>query len=227
MNITYFGHACFYIELEGKSIIIDPFISPNDLAKSIDVDNIKIDYMFISHGHEDHVADAERIMKNNPDAVLVSNFEIASWFAGKGVKNYHPMNLGGEKTFDFGMVKSVNAVHSSVLPDGTYGGNPGGFVFKTQATTFYYAGDTALTMDMKLIPMSFNLDFAILPIGDNFTMGVSDALIASDFIDCNRIVGMHYDTFPYIVIDKNEAKERFNRANKELTLPEIGVPILL
>lgn len=222
MKFTYFGHSCFLLEVAGKRIIFDPFISPNELAKGVDIDAIRVDYMFISHGHEDHVADAERILKNNPDATVVSNFEIVSWFEGKGFKKVHPMNHGGKWKFDFGSVKYVNAVHSSVLPDGSYGGNPGGFIFETSEGTFYYAGDTALTMDMKLIPLSHKLDFAILPIGDNFTMGIEDAMLASDFIECEKVVGMHYDTFPYVAIDKSEAKQVFESGKKELILFEIG-----
>src|SRR5690606_10223835 len=179
------------------------------------------DYILLSHGHQDHVADAETIAKRT-DAPIISNFEIYSWYVEKGLKG-HPMNHGGSWKFDFGTVKYVYAVHSSVLPDGTYGGNPGGFVISNGKTTFYFAGDTALTMDMKLIPMTCpKLDFAILPIGDNFTMGIQDALIASDFIECNKIIGCHYDTFGYVKIDHAAAKKAFAGKGKELILPEIG-----
>lgn len=221
MKLTYFGHSCFLLEAKGKKILIDPFISPNELAKDIDVSSIDCDYLFISHGHEDHVADVETVLKNN-DCQVVSNFEIISWLQEKGHENVHPMNHGGKVDLDFGSVKYVNAIHSSVLPDGTYGGNPGGFVIQSGGVTLYYAGDTALTMDMKLIGEYQKPDVAILPIGDNFTMGIEDAIICSDFIKCDEVIGMHYDTFPPITIDHEEAKAKFNKAGKRLTLMEIG-----
>ncbi len=224
MKFTFYGHACFGLELGGKNILFDPFISPNEKAKSINVNELLADYILISHGHEDHVADVEVVAKRT-GAKLVSNFEIISWFENKGVENGHPMNHGGSWDFDFGNVKYVNAVHSSVMPDGAYGGNPGGFIIKSDEANFYYSGDTALHMDMKLIGEYEKLDFAVLPIGNNFTMGIDDALIASDFINCNKVIGVHYDTFGYIEIDHEEAKRKFAAKGKELILLEIGQAI--
>jgi len=221
MKITYYGHACFLAEIQGKKVLFDPFISPNELAQNVDVAAIEADYILVSHGHEDHVADAVSIAKRT-GAQVISNFEIIGWFAGQGVENGHPMNHGGTAQFDFGKVKYVNAVHSSVLPDGTYGGNPGGFLVYSDEGSFYFAGDTALTMDMKLIPMFGKVDLAILPIGDNFTMGVEDAIIACDFIACDKVMGVHYDTFPPIKIDHAAAKAKFEEKGKTLILMEIG-----
>lgn len=221
MNLTYYGHACFEVEIEGFKILFDPFISPNELAKNIDIKNINPDYILISHGHEDHIADAEKIAKQS-GATIVSNFEIVTWFSQKGIEKTHPMNHGGSWLFPFGKVKYVNAIHSSTLPDGSNGGVPGGFVVESKSSNFYFAGDTALTMDMKLIPMFTALDFAILPIGDNFTMGIEEAVIASNFICCDKIIGMHYDTFGYIKIDHEKAKEKFTHNDSELILLEIG-----
>ena len=133
MKITYLGHASLHLEINGKQIIVDPFISANELAREIDIDGLRADYILITHGHQDHVLDVERIAQNNPEALLVSNYEIVEWFGGKGV-NGHPLNHGGKKEFDFGTVKYVNAIHSSVLPDGSYGGNPGGFVISVKVT---------------------------------------------------------------------------------------------
>ena len=227
MNITYYGHACFGVETGGKNLLFDPFISPNELAKHIDIQRIKADYVFVSHGHEDHLADAAAITNRN-HATLVSNFEIAVWHNTKhGVKNFHPMNHGGHKTFDFGTVKYVVAIHSSTLPDGASGGNAGGFVIESQEGAFYFAGDTALTYDMKLIGESHPLKFAFLPIGDNFTMGIRDAVKAADFIQCKTIIGMHYDTFGFIKIHHQEAIKSFSDAGKKLILPEIGKTITL
>ena len=225
MDITYYGHASFGVHYHSCDLVFDPFITPNEIASAIDVSSIKANHILVSHGHEDHVADVETIAKNN-DATVVSNFEIVSWFEKKGVSG-HPMNFGGSWDFDFGKVKYVQAAHSSVLPDGSYGGNPGGFVVEIEGYTFYYAGDTALSYDMKLIGELHNLDFAFLPIGDNFTMGVDDAVRAADFIHCKKIIGMHYDTFGYIEIDHNQAKQTFAKAGIELTLMEIGQTINL
>ena len=221
MNITYYGHSCFGVEINGRRLLFDPFISPNELAGHIDIGAIPADYILISHGHEDHIADAEAIAKRT-GARVICNYEIHNWLGAKGVQNIHPMNIGGKVLLDFGHVKCVVAVHSSGLPDGSYGGNPMGFVVESSEGNFYYAGDTALTYDMKLIGDYRKIDFAFLPIGDNFTMGVDNAIIACDFINCDNIIGMHYDTFGYIKIDKQEAQAKFNRAGKKLTLLEIG-----
>ena len=221
MNITYYGHACFLVEINGAKILFDPFITPNENAKDIDISSIQADYIFVSHGHVDHVADVEAVAKNT-GATLVSNFEIVSWFQAKGVEKGHPMNHGGSWQFDFGKVKYVNAVHSSTLPDGSGGGNPGGFVVETPAGNLYFAGDTALTYDMKLIGEMHALDVALLPIGDNFTMGVDDAIMCSKFINCKNIIGMHYDTFGYIEINHEEAKSKFEAEDVALTLLKIG-----
>ncbi len=221
MKLTYYGHSTFGFTLKGKHILVDPFITPNEKAKDINIDNIKADYLLITHGHQDHVADAEAIAEKN-GAKVISNYEIVSWFGNKGIDG-HPLNHGGKAEFEFGTVKYVQAVHSSVLPDGTYGGNPGGFVIWNDDICFYIAGDTALTMDMKLIPLTCpELDFAILPIGDNFTMGYEEAAIACDYIECDKAVGCHYDTFGYIEIDHKAAQKAFEAKGKELILLPIG-----
>jgi len=225
MKITYLGHATLLVEINNKKILFDPFITGNELASDIDVETLKVDYVFVTHGHQDHVLDVEAILKNNPDATLVSNFEIISWFGEKGIQG-HPMNHGGKYSFDFGTAKYVNAIHSSVLPDGSNGGNPGGFVIYDESNCIYIAGDTALTKDMELIPLTCpKLDIAVLPIGDNFTMGYEDAAIASDFVGCDQVLGYHYDTFPPIKIDKTSAVEHFESKGKKLLLPGIGESI--
>ncbi len=222
MEITYLGQSSFQVKIGGKTLVFDPFISANELAADIDINALEADYILLTHGHEDHVLDAEAIAKRT-GATIISNFEIASWYEAKGIKA-HPLNHGGKWTFDFGTVKYVNAIHSSVLPDGTYGGNPGGFVINSGEETLYHAGDTALTMDMKLIPLtSPALSCAILPIGDNFTMNYEEALIASQFIQCDKIIACHYDTFGYIEVkDKDEVVKTFAEADKEIIFLEIG-----
>ncbi len=221
MKVTYYGHSCFGIETQGQHILFDPFITPNPLASAIDISNIKANYILVSHGHQDHVADVKSIAQNT-DSLVISNFEIINWFGSKGVAKLHPMSIGGQKKLDFGKIKYVNAIHASSMPDGTYGGSPGGFVVDCEEKKFYFAGDTALTYDMKLLKEFHQLNFAFLPIGDNFTMGVDDAILAADFIGCTKIIGMHYDTFPYIEIDKEEALEKFQKAGLELILFVIG-----
>lgn len=224
MNITYYGHSCFGVEINGKHLLFDPFITPNEMAKQIDATTVKADYILISHGHEDHIADAVSIAKRT-GATVICNWEISVWLGKQGVETIHPMNTGGKAKFDFGNVKCVMAVHSSSLPDGSNGGNPMGFVVESSEGNFYYAGDTALTYDMKLIGEYRSIDFAFLPIGDNFTMGVDNAIIASEFINCKKIIGMHYDTFGYIKIDKEAAVTKFNHSGKQLTLMYIGETI--
>ncbi len=227
MKLTYYGHACFSVFVGGKTLLFDPFIKYNELAKNVDINSIAADYILLSHGHQDHVADALEIAQRT-GATIVSNFEVGEWFQSKGAKNVHPMNHGGKWKFDFGTVKMVAAVHSSGMPDGSYGGNPAGFVIETAEGSFYYAGDTALTMDMQLIPMTGGkLKFTVLPIGDNFTMGVDDAIIASDFVQCNSVVGVHYDTFGFIKINHEEAIKKFKNKGKELLLLSIGQTIEL
>lgn len=225
MKITFYGHACIGIEVSGKNILVDPFISGNPLASHIDINTLKADYILVTHAHQDHVLDVEAIAKRT-GAVVVSNYEIASHFGNKGL-NYHPMNHGGSWTFDFGTVKYVIAHHTSSFADGTYGGNPGGFVIEGEHKNIYIAGDTALTMDMKLIPMRTKLDLAVLPIGSNFTMDVNDAIVASDFLECDKILGYHYDTFGFIKINHEEAIKKFFDKGKDLMLLEIGSSIEL
>ncbi|MCK5856258.1 MAG: metal-dependent hydrolase [Bacteroidales bacterium] len=226
MKITNYGHACWLIEVVGKKLLFDPFISPNELASHIDVNSIDADYILITHGHEDHVADVESIARRT-GAKLISNFEIINWFAAKGIDNGHPMNIGGKWDFDFGTVTYFTAQHSSVMPDGASGGNPGSFLVQTKEGNFYHAGDTGLMMDMQLIPSLMKLDFALLPIGDNFTMGINEAVIASEFIACDNIIAMHYDTFGYIVVDKKIAKEAFENKDKKLTFVKLGETITI
>jgi L-ascorbate metabolism protein UlaG (beta-lactamase superfamily) len=224
MKLTFYGHASFSVEAGGKTILFDPFITPNPLAKNIDTRRIQADYIFLSHAHGDHVADVVAIARRT-GATCVACAEIAHWLENQGLEKVHGMNHGGPIKFDFGTARGVNAIHSSSLPDGSYGGNPMGFVFKTDTANFYYSGDTALTLDMRLIPMWAKLDFAVLPIGGNFTMDVADAIKAADFVQCNTIIGVHYNTFPPITIDTEKAKASFTGAGKTLLLPGIGETI--
>lgn len=221
MKITFYGHACFGLETQGKHILFDPFISPNPKAAHIDIEQIKADYILLTHAHGDHIQDVEAIAKRC-DSTIISNYEVSVHFGNKGFKN-HPMNHGGQVDFDFGTLKVVSAVHSSSFPDGSYGGEPVGFVLWNDEGCLYNAGDTALSMDMKLIPMTCPaVDLAVLPIGDNFTMGYKDAAIAAEFVEAQKVLGMHYDTFGFIEIDHAAAKKAFEDKGKALILLPIG-----
>ena len=225
MKITFLGHASLQIKIGQSTILVDPFISGNPKAEAIDISTLEADYILVTHAHQDHILDVESIAKRT-GASMISNFEIVTYYQNLGIEG-HPMNHGGSWDFEFGKVKYVNAIHTSSFPDGTYGGQPGGFVIEGEHKTIYIAGDTALTYDMKLIPLSTKLDLAILPIGDNFTMGIDDAIVASDFIECDKILGYHYDTFGYIEIDHEAAKRKFFEKDKDLMLLEIGENLVL
>ena len=220
MKFTFYGHACFAVEVSGKKLLFDPFITGNELAKEIDINIIEADYILVSHGHGDHVGDLMAIAQRT-GATVISNVEITDWVAKQGHEKVHPMNFGSRE-FDFGKVHFVPAQHSSGLPDGSYGGNPAGFVVKSEEINFYYSGDTCVMMDMQLIPWYAPIDVAILPIGGNFTMDAEEAVIASDFVQCDRVIGIHFDTFGYIKIDHEKATAIFEKVDKELILPKIG-----
>jgi L-ascorbate metabolism protein UlaG (beta-lactamase superfamily) len=224
MKLTYFGHSCFLVELGGKKILFDPFITPNDRAREIDINSIEAHFILLSHGHIDHIADCIAIASRT-GAQVVCNWEISEWLNKKGIPNTHSMNTGGKWNFEFGTVKCVNAVHSSGLPDGSYGGNPMGFLITSPGKNFYYSGDTALTMDMQLIARWTQLDFAVLPIGDNYTMDFMDAIGAAQMVNAATVLGVHYDTFPSIKINHQQVKQAFTAEGITLHLPAIGESI--
>ncbi len=224
MKFTYYGHSAFLIEVCNKKLLFDPFITYNPLATEFDINKIEADYIFISHGHGDHIGDTVSIAKRT-GATCVACAEIAGWLEKQGIEKVWPMNHGGPIHLDFGTVRGVNAIHSSSLPDGTYAGNPLGFVFTTSEGDFYYSGDTALTLDMQLIPLWATLKFSILPVGGNFTMDIADAIRASDFIKCNTVIGVHFDTFGFIKIDHEKSFANFINAGKKLLLPIVGKTI--
>ncbi len=226
MKFTYLGHACFAIEINGITIIVDPFITPNPLAAHIDITQLKADYIFVSHGHEDHIADCVALAKQT-NATVISNWEICNWLNAQGVEKTHPMNTGGEWQFEFGQIKCVAAQHSSSLPDGSYGGNPMGAIFSSTEGNYYYTGDTALSVEMQLIKNFSSIDTVILPIGNNFTMGIADAIACAKMIQCSKAIGVHYNTFGYIVINKETALKNFETNDIQLLLPAIGETIIV
>jgi L-ascorbate metabolism protein UlaG (beta-lactamase superfamily) len=224
MKLTYYGQSCFSVVVNGKNILFDPFITGNELARHINIAEIDADYILVSHGHADHIADCITIAQGT-GAIVVCSWEIHEWLNKEGVKNTHPMNTGGSWNFGDFKMKCVVAQHSSSLPDGSYAGNPIGFIVFSNKGNFYYSGDTALTLDMQLIPNWVKLNFAVLPIGDNFTMGAEDAAQAAVMIKCKDIVGVHYDTFGFIKIDHEKARQAFRSAGCRLHLVKIGETI--
>ena len=224
MKFTYYGHSTFSVATNGKKLLFDPFITQNELASHIEIGNIEADYILVSHGHADHIADCIALAELT-GAKVICSWEVYEWLSRKGLKNIHPMNTGGSWDFSDFKVKCTVAQHSSGLPDGSYGGNPMGFIIYSSEGNFYYSGDTALTLDMQLIPKWVKLNFAVLPIGDNFTMGYADAIEAAKMIDCKNVVGVHYDTFGFIKIDHAKAIKSFEEAGCKLHLPKIGETI--
>jgi L-ascorbate metabolism protein UlaG (beta-lactamase superfamily) len=197
VTITYHGHSCFSIQTGAANLLIDPFLSGNAHA-DVKPGDVNPDYILISHAHGDHVGDALPIAKRT-GALIISNFEIANYLAERGART-HGMHIGGARQFDFGKVKLTIAHHGSSFPDGSYGGNPCGFLLWLEGKVLYFAGDTALFYDMTLYGVE-GIDVAMLPIGDNFTMGPEDAVKAVEFLQPRTAILMHYDTFDLIAQD--------------------------
>ena len=225
MKYTFYGQSSLLLEADGKKFLFDPFIASNPQASAIDPKSIEADYILVSHGHGDHVADLVSMGKQT-GALIIATPEVAGWAQKQGLTNISGMNYGVGK-FDFGKLRMVWATHSSSMPDGSYGGNPAGFVLELEGKVIYFAGDTSLNYDMKLLADLYKVDYAILPIGGHYTMDVDDAIIASNFINCDKIIGVHYNTFPAIEIDMEEAQAKFAREKKTLLLPAIGETIEL
>jgi L-ascorbate metabolism protein UlaG (beta-lactamase superfamily) len=227
MKFTYYGHSCFAVEIRGKKVLFDPFITYNELAKGkVSAEEVEADYILVSHAHQDHIADLVPIAKRT-GAKVVASYEITEWLGKQGIENVHPMNTGGKWSFNEFSLKCVVAHHSSSFPDGSYGGNPLGFIIYSEEGNFYYSGDTALTLDMQLIAGWVKLNFAVLPIGDNFTMDAADALKCSEMIGCREIIGVHYDTFGYIKINHEQVKQEFQDGGANLRLLNIGETVTL
>jgi len=198
VNVTWYSHACILIEADRAKLLIDPFLEGNPLAP-VQADQVQADFILVSHGHGDHLGDTVRIAKRT-GATVISNFEIQNWLAKQGVEKTHPQHIGGGFDYPWGRVKLTIAHHGSALPDGSYGGNPCGFLLYIQGKKIYHACDTGLFYDMKLIGEE-GIDLAILPIGDNFTMGPADGLRAVKLIEPRRVIPIHYNTFDVIKQD--------------------------
>lgn len=206
LSLTWHGHATFSLNINGTHIVIDPFFAGNNPVAEVSVDAVAADYILITHGHGDHIADAIPLAQRT-GATVIANFEIIGWLSGKGVANTHAQHIGGGFNHPFGRVKMTPALHGSGLPDGSYGGMPGGFLITVGGKNIYIAGDTALYSDMSLIG-EHGIDLAVLPIGDNFTMGPDDALRAVKLLQPARVVPCHYGTWPVIDVDAEAWGER-------------------
>lgn len=205
-KVTWYGHAALGLETDGHKLIVDPYLSDNPAA-SISPEVVDVDFILISHGHDDHVGDSVDIAKRT-GAMVISNDEIAHWFERQGVEKTHGQHLGGGYKHPFGYLKLTFAIHGSALPDGSNGGNPCGFLLTTgDGKKIYLAQDTGLFGDMKLIGEE-GLDLAVLPIGDNYTMGPDDALRAVKLLEPKVVIPIHYNTFDLLKQDENAWAER-------------------
>jgi L-ascorbate metabolism protein UlaG (beta-lactamase superfamily) len=225
MECTYYGHSTFLVKTENHSLLFDPFIAQNPLASHIDSDAINPDYILISHAHGDHCADVERVAKHT-GATIIANFEIVNHFSAKGIEGF-AMNSGGSHEFPFGKVTMTHAYHSSSFPDGSYGGNPNGFIIQSEDRSIFYSGDTSLTSDFILLGERYNIDLAILPIGNVFTMDYIDAERACRMLKAKKLMGVHFDTFPPIKIDHDTVHAYMNMKGQDFILPTIGETLSL
>ena len=228
LTVTWLGHATWKINADGVQIVVDPYLKPNNPSASAVVADLAPQFILVTHGHGDHTADLGALAKAS-GAQVVCNFESGEWLNAQGVSNVHSMNHGGAFTFPFGRVKMTIAHHSSVLPDGTYAGNPGGFLINfNDGHDVYIAGDTALTYDMRLIGEVGGVDLAILPVGDNYTMGPDDALLAAQFVKAKHVLPCHYNTFPWIEIDVAQFARRLQRETGiDCTVLEVDATLTL
>jgi L-ascorbate metabolism protein UlaG (beta-lactamase superfamily) len=209
-KITWYGHAALGLETVGYKILIDPYFTGNPAA-SVSAKAVAADYILISHGHGDHVGDAVAIAKRT-GALVISNFEIASWLEKQGVQKTHGQHIGGGYQHPFGYLKLTQALHGSALPDGSNGGNPAGFLLTTnEGEKVYLAGDTGLFGDMQLIGQE-GLDLAVIPIGDNYTMGPDDALKAVELLQPGHVIPIHYNTWDLIAQDAVKWAERVQKS---------------
>jgi L-ascorbate metabolism protein UlaG (beta-lactamase superfamily) len=226
MKLTFFGHSAFQIETAGATILVDPFITDNPLATNvISEGDLSPDAILLTHAHGDHFGDTPAIAERS-GAVVVANYEITQYLTKHhGHENVQPMNTGGAWSFDWGRVTQTWARHSSSFPDGTYGGNPGGFIIESEGKCIYAAGDTSPFEEMKWIGQDFSIDLALLPIGDCFTMGLRESVRAASLLNAARFMPIHYNTFPLIEVDTDEWKDMMAESGHEIVVLSPGESI--
>lgn len=224
MKLTYFGHSAFQIETDDRTLLFDPFINDNPHAQGVvTADELEPDVLLLTHAHGDHWGDTPEILENNPDTLVIANFEIVQYVQQElGHENVQPMNTGGAWEFDWGIVTQTYARHSSSFPDGTYGGNPNGFILEIDGQTIYNTGDTCPFAEMEWIGDEYEIDVALMPIGDCFTMGPYDAVRAADLIQPDLSIPLHYDTFPYIEVEMEDWTEAMDEAGFETLVLDAG-----
>ena len=222
VKLTYYSHAAWRIDTNGYVILIDPFLNDNPTSP-VKAGEVTADYIIITHAHGDHIGDAIPIAKEN-NATIITNFEIANWCDAQGVQS-HPLHIGGSAKFPFGVVKLTQAFHGSSFPDGSYGGMPAGVLIMVEGKTIYHSGDTGLFGDMKLIAELNPIDVALLPIGDNFTMGISDAVKAVEFLKPKIVIPMHYKTFDIIDVDPQVFTELIKKTGVDAQVIDYGKSI--
>ncbi len=221
LKLRYHGHDCWEFDDGSHRVLIDPFLSGNPLADVLPEHFTKLDAILVTHGHGDHVGDAAAIAKKS-GALIVSNYEIVNFLGAQGC-NGHPMHIGGGHQFPFGHVKLTIAHHGSTGPNGEALGNPVGVILTMGRKKVYHAGDTGLFMDMQLIGEAWGpLDVALLPIGDNFTMGIDDAVRAANFLNARVNIPMHYKTFDVISADPNEFVKKVEAAGRKAVAVKPG-----
>jgi L-ascorbate metabolism protein UlaG (beta-lactamase superfamily) len=221
-KLTYYSHSAWRIDTGGYVILIDPFLDDNPTSP-VKASDVTADFIIITHAHGDHLGDAIPIAKAH-NATIIANFEIANWCGAQGVQA-HPLHIGGGAKFPFGMVKLTQAFHGSSFPDGSYGGMPAGVLITVEGKTIYHSGDTGLFGDMKLIAEMNPIDVALLPIGDNFTMGVKDAVKAVEFLKPKMVIPMHYQTFDIINADPQDFMEIVKKSGVKAQVIEYGKSI--
>jgi L-ascorbate metabolism protein UlaG (beta-lactamase superfamily) len=226
VEITYYGHSSFLFSSDAE-LLSDPFIKKNKLATNVNIKELNPSHILLTHGHEDHVADAEEIGRQS-GAQLIGIVEVINWFKNRGYPNSHSLNFGGWlRLTETSRIKLVQARHSSSMPDGSYGGEAGSYVIEMGDKTLFLAGDTGIHTDMKMYGEAFDFDLVILPIGGNYTMDPFDAIYAAKYLKCDQVVGCHYDTFPEITINKMEAVQLFKGHAVDLFLLDIGQKITI
>jgi L-ascorbate metabolism protein UlaG (beta-lactamase superfamily) len=212
LTFHYLGHSTFAVDADGVKLLVDPFLAPNNPVAPVSADDVEADFILLTHGHGDHTADAAAVAKRT-GATVIGNFEVVNWVQNQGAEQIHGMNTGGAYTFPFGRLKLTVALHSSTMPDGSAGGHPNGLLISfNDGHDVYFAGDTALTYDMRLIGEAGGVDLAVLPIGDNYTMGPDEAVRAAQFVAAKRVIPVHYNTFPVIEQDTHAFAEKLRQA---------------